>query len=356
MRGIAGVEKVLFSLRGKTNLIDIFLGFWAVFEHCFMSRFLVTGGAGFIGSHLVKRLLAEGHTVSVLDDFNDFYDPAIKRANLASVSEKIQIVEGNICDRDLVESLLKHGGFDTVVHLAARAGVRPSIDFPELYLQTNVIGTFRLLEAARQAGCNHFLFASSSSVYGLAEAVPFSEKLPLPQTLSPYAATKLSGEHLCGNYANLHGMRAVCLRFFTVYGPGQRPDLAIHKFTDLIENGKPVPKFGDGNTRRDYTYIDDIVSGILGAIAYRGKNFDIFNLGESETTTLNELIATLENALGKKAVIQQFPEQKGDMPRTCADITKARELLGYAPATPLSAGIPKFVEWYRGNKKGGHQE
>jgi UDP-glucuronate 4-epimerase len=181
--------------------------------------------------------------------------------------------------------------------------------------------------------------------------VPFSEELPLPQTLSPYAATKLSGEHLCGNFSNLYGMRVVCLRFFTVYGPGQRPDLAIHKFTDMIERGQAIPKFGDGNTRRDYTYIDDIVQGVLGAIAYRGELFDIFNLGESETTTLNELIEALEISLGRKAVIEQLPEQPGDMPRTCADISKAKRLLGYNPHTKIAEGIPKFVEWYRGLKR-----
>lgn len=312
-----------------------------------MSRFLVTGGAGFIGSHLVKRLLAEGHDVTVLDDFNDFYNPAIKRANLAPCAKEVTIIEGNICDKDLVESIVKHGNFHTIVHLAARAGVRPSIQHPELYLQTNVLGTFHLLEAARKAACNHFIFASSSSVYGLAETVPFSETLPLPQTLSPYAATKLSGEHLCGNYAYLHGMRVVCLRFFTVYGPGQRPDLAIHKFTDLIAKGIAIPKFGDGNSSRDYTYIDDIISGITGAIAYTGKPFDIFNLGESKTTTLNELIAVLENALQKTAIIEQFPEQAGDMPRTCADISKASYLLDYHPSTLISEGIPKFIHWYQ---------
>ena len=181
--------------------------------------------------------------------------------------------------------------------------------------------------------------------------VPFREDLPLPQTLSPYAATKLAGEHLCGNFSNLYGMRVVCLRFFTVYGPGQRPDLAIHKFTDMIVKGKPIPKFGEGNTRRDYTYIDDIIQGVMGAIRYRGELFDIFNLGESETTTLNELIAALENALGKKAQIEQLPEQKGDMPLTSADITKARALLGYNPQTKIADGIPKFVDWYLSLRK-----
>ena len=310
-------------------------------------KILVTGGAGFIGSHLVKALLDRGDSVAVLDDFNDFYDPALKRANIENRCAGAEIIEGDIRDAAIVRSVIRPGAFDTIVHLAARAGVRPSIERPDLYLDTNINGTYQLLEAARLAGCGHFIFASSSSVYGLAKTVPFSESLPLPQTLSPYAMTKLAGEHLCGNYSNLHGMRVVCLRFFTVYGPGQRPDLAIHKFCSMIGKGEPIPKFGNGETRRDYTHIGDIVQGILGAIAYRGPLFDIFNLGESQTTTLNELIDLIETHLGKKAVIQQLPEQKGDMPLTCADISKARELLGYNPRTKIAEGIPAFVEWFR---------
>jgi len=317
-------------------------------------KILVTGGAGFIGSHLVRRLLDDGHEVGVIDNFNDFYAPEIKRANVESFGGRARIFEANIEDFGEMNAILCAGKYDTIVHLAARAGVRPSIENPKGYIDTNILGTYNLLEGARAAGTRHFVFASSSSVYGLAETVPFSESLPLPQTLSPYAATKLSGEHICGNFSNLYGMRVVCLRFFTVYGPGQRPDLAIHKFTDMIERGKAIPKFGDGNTRRDYTYIDDIVQGILGAIRYAhdgAEVFDIFNLGESETTTLNELIAALESALGKKAEIQQLPEQKGDMPLTCADISKARRLLGYNPHTKIAEGIPKFVAWYRSLKK-----
>jgi UDP-glucuronate 4-epimerase len=190
------------------------------------------------------------------------------------------------------------------------------------------------------------VFASSSSVYGLSKVVPFNENLALPQTLSPYAATKIAGEHICGNYAHLYKMRVVCLRFFTVYGPGQRPDLAIHKFTDAIHHGRSIPQFGDGSTRRDYTYIDDIVQGVTGALRYEGPHFDIFNLGENQTTTLSELISAIESALGKKAIIERLPEQQGDMPLTAADITKARELLGYNPQTKIREGIPKFVEWY----------
>jgi UDP-glucuronate 4-epimerase len=238
------------------------------------------------------------------------------------------------------------GGFEAIIHLAARAGVRPSVQDPQLYIDTNITGTHYLLEAARRNHVGRFLFASSSSVYGLAKKVPFTEDLPLPQTLSPYAATKIAGEHLCGNYAHLYGMKVVCLRFFTDYGPGQRPDLAIHKFTDAIHHGRSIPQYGDGSTRRDYTYVDDIVQGVLGALRYDGPAFDIFNLGENQTTTLSELILEIENALGKKALIERLPEQQGDMPLTAADISKARRLLGYDPQTKIREGIPKFVEWY----------
>jgi UDP-glucuronate 4-epimerase len=314
-------------------------------------KVLVTGGAGFIGSHLTRTLLDAGHEAAILDNFDSFYDPAVKRANVDAFGSGARIYEADLCDEGMVFSILAKERFDVIVHLAARAGVRPSIENPKAYIDTNITGTYHLLEGARQAETNHFIFASSSSVYGLCKTTPFSEDTPLPQTLSPYAATKLAGEHLCGNFSNLYGMRVVCLRFFTVYGPAQRPDLAIHKFTDAIHRGEPIPKFGDGHTRRDYTYIDDIVQGVLGAMDYRGELFDIFNLGESETTTLNELIAAIESALGKKAVIQQLPEQKGDMPMTCADISKARRLIGYNPTTKIADGIPKFVEWYLGQSR-----
>lgn len=310
-------------------------------------KVLVTGGAGFIGSHVVQALAADGHEIDVLDVFHDFYDPAIKQANVSAFPSGVQLHTMDITDAAAVTKIFGERNFDTVIHLAARAGVRPSIEDPKAYIDTNITGTFNLLEASRATAVKKFVFASSSSVYGLSKVVPFSEDLPLPQTLSPYAATKLAGEHLCGNYYNLHGLAVVCLRFFTVYGPGQRPDLAIYKFTHNIEHGIPIPKFGDGNTRRDYTYIDDIVQGVIGAVQYEGATFDIFNLGESETTTLNELIDAIENALGKKAIIQQLPEQKGDMPLTSANISKARRLLGYAPTTKIADGIPKFVSWYR---------
>ena len=307
---------------------------------------LVTGGAGFIGSHLCRRLLSDGHAVTLIDDFNDYYDPAIKRANVAAMGGAAKVVEGDIRDRGQIQQLFAEGKFETVIHIAARAGVRPSVKDPQLYIDTNITGTHHLLEASRQNAVKRFVFASSSSVYGLSKTVPFSEDLALPQTLSPYAATKLAGEHLCGNYSYLFGLRAVCLRFFTVYGPGQRPDLAIHKFTDAIHKGLAIPQYGDGTTRRDYTYIDDIVQGVMGALKYEGPLFDIFNLGENQTITLAELIREIEKGLGKKAVIERLPEQQGDMPLTSADITKARALLGYNPQTKIAEGIPKFIAWY----------
>ncbi|MBN8710000.1 MAG: epimerase [Verrucomicrobia bacterium 61-8] len=309
-------------------------------------KVLVTGGAGFIGSHLVRRLLRAGHAAVIVDNFNDYYNPAIKRSNIAGLESNVELIEANIEDADRMKQVVVDGKFDAIVHIAARAGVRPSLENPLSYLQTNVNGTYNMLEAAKAGGVGKFLFASSSSVYGLAKTVPFSEDLPLPQTLSPYAATKLAGEHLCGNFSHLYDLGVVCLRFFTVYGPGQRPDLAIHKFTDLIYNDKPIPKYGDGGTRRDYTYIDDIIQGVMGALAYDKTKFEIVNLGESETTTLTELIEALEKSIGKKAIIQQLPEQQGDMPLTCADIRKARALLGYDPKVKISEGIPRFVEWY----------
>ena len=241
--------------------------------------------------------------------------------------------------------------YESIIHIAARAGVRPSVQNPYAYIETNVTGTYNLLEAARCGSVAQFLLASSSSVYGLARKVPFSEDLALPQTLSPYAATKLAAEHLCGNYSHLYELPVVVMRFFTVYGPAQRPDLAIHKFTDRIYHGKPIQQYGDGTTRRDYTYVDDIVQGVIGALKYRRTPFEIFNLGENQTTTLSDLITAIENALGKKAVIEHLPEQQGDMPLTCANIDKARALLGYHPRVKISEGIPKFIDWYLKQQK-----
>lgn len=310
-------------------------------------RVLVTGGAGFIGSHLVESLVKSGYEVVVIDDFNDFYSPAIKRKNLAAVADQIEVLEVDIRDESAVEEVFERiGGFDQIVHLAARAGVRPSILEPRLYLDTNIGGTFNLLECARKYSVPKFVLASSSSVYGVTKTVPFSEDVSISQTISPYAATKMACEQLCSNYSHLYGMQVVALRFFTVYGPRQRPDLAIHKFTRSIWEGKAIDQYGDGTTRRDYTYVDDIIQGVRAAMNYNGKSFDIFNLGESETTQLRDLIAKIEEALGRKANVRLLPEQPGDVPLTCADISKARRVLGYNPTTPIADGIPKFVEWF----------
>jgi len=309
-------------------------------------KILVTGGAGFIGSHLVEVLLAEGHTLSVIDDFNDFYDPKIKRKNLQTVLDDVRLHAIDIRDKDAVLDAVAEERPDAIAHLAARAGVRPSIQRPELYLSTNIYGTFHLLEAAKDYGVKRFIFASSSSVYGASGIPPFREDQVLNQTLSPYACTKLAGEHLCSNYSYLYQIQVICLRFFTVYGPRQRPDLAIHKFTDLIHRGKPIDVYGDGTARRDFTYIDDIIQGVLAAIQYEGAPFDIFNLGENETIELREVIANIEAELGKKGTINQLPTAPGDMPETYADISKARQLLGYAPNTRIQSGLRKFIEWY----------
>jgi UDP-glucuronate 4-epimerase len=310
-------------------------------------RVLVTGGAGFIGSHIVEQLLAQDHAAAILDDFNNFYDPAIKHANIATVKDHAPIFRIDLRDNNTVRDLFRREKFDAVIHLAARAGVRPSIAQPQLYYDTNVGGTLHLLEAARSIGIKRFIFASSSSVYGISKTVPFSEDLHLTQTISPYAASKIAAEFLCSTFSHLYQMRVVGLRFFTVYGPRQRPDLAIHQFTRRIVAGKPIDQFGDGTTRRDYTYIDDIVQGVMAALKYEGAIFDIFNLGENETIQLKDLIAQIEQTIGKSAIINQLPEQPGDVPLTCADISKARRLLGYAPKTKLAEGLPKFVEWFR---------
>lgn len=309
-------------------------------------KILITGGAGFIGSHSAKRFGGMGHEIVVLDDFNDYYDPAIKRQNIAErVPAGSVVIEGDIRNKDDVRRAFDEG-IDAVIHLAARAGVRPSLDDPELYLSTNINGTYNVLDEARRRGVKKVLFASSSSVYGLNEKVPFAEDDLLQKTISPYAMTKLAGEHLCSNFSHLHGMQIVCLRFFTVYGPGQRPDLAIHKFSQRIWDGKSIDQYGDGSTERDYTYVDDIVDGVVAAFNYDKKPFDIFNLGESQTTKLRDLIAGIEEALGRKAIINMMPEQPGDVPRTFADISKSREVLGYDPQTKIREGLPKFAEWF----------
>jgi UDP-glucuronate 4-epimerase len=310
-------------------------------------RILVTGGAGFIGSHLVEKLLAKGHEAAILDDFNDFYDPQIKRSNITGLQKSTPVFQIDLRDNNAIRALFHREKFDAIAHLAARAGVRPSIAQPQLYYDTNVNGTLHLLEAARIVGIERFIFASSSSVYGICETVPFSEDFHLTQTISPYAATKIAGEFLCSTFSHLYQMQVVALRFFTVYGPRQRPDLAIHKFTRRILRGEPIDQFGDGTTRRDYTYIDDIIQGVLAALRYDRTPFEIFNLGENETVQLKDLIAEIELVVGKKAKINRLPEQAGDVPLTCADISKATRLLNYRPATKLREGLPRFVEWFR---------
>ena len=311
----------------------------------------MTGGAGFIGSHLVEKLLAASHDVVVLDDFNDFYDPQIKHANIAGLARDVTVYHVDLRDSESVRNLFHREKVDAIAHLAARAGVRPSIQYPRLYYDTNVTGTLHLLEAARVTGIERFIFASSSSVYGALKAIPFSEDEHLSQTISPYAATKVAGEFLCSTYSHLYNLRVVALRYFTVYGPRQRPDLAIHQFTRRIYAGQPIDQFGDGTTRRDYTYIEDVIQGTMAALEYEGPLFDIFNLGESETIQLKDLIVAIENALGKRAKINQLPEQPGDMPLTCADISKARKLLGYKPTTRLSEGLPSFIDWFLHNQR-----
>src|SRR5881296_4177720 len=264
-------------------------------------RILVTGGAGFIGSHLVEKLLAAGHEVVILDDFNDFYDPQIKQGNIAGFANDVTVYHVDLRDTESVRNLFHREKVDAIAHLAARAGVRPSIQHAQLYCDTNVSGTLHLLEAARVTGVERFIFASSSSVYGASKTIPFSEDEHLSQTISPYAATKVAGEFLCSTYSHLYNMRVVALRYFTVYGPRQRPDLAIHQFTRRIYAGLPIDQFGNGSTRRDYTYIDDIIQGTMAALDYEGPLFDIFNLGESETIPLKDLISAIENTLEKKA-------------------------------------------------------
>jgi len=311
-------------------------------------HFLVTGGAGFIGSHVCERLLRADHAVTVLDDLNDFYDPAIKLRtldDLRAAGGPFQFVEADLTDADAVSRVFAEIKFDQVIHLAARAGVRPSLEEPALYQRVNVEGTVNILEAARLNGVRKLVMASSSSVYGVNSKLPFAESDPIFQAISPYAASKLACEALGHAYHHVYGLEIVMLRFFTVYGPRQRPDLAIHKFARLIAAGQPIPVFGDGSTARDYTYIDDIVDGVLAA-SERRFGYDVFNLGESQTVPLAQLIELLEAALGTKAIIDRKPQQPGDVPITYADISKARRYLGYNPRTKIADGIPKFVDWF----------
>jgi len=314
-------------------------------------NFLVTGGAGFIGSHVCERLLDAGHAVWVFDDLNNFYDPQIKRRNLRdiqSLAKPFEFVHGDLVDRAALEELFGSVKFDQVIHLAARAGVRPSLAEPALYQRVNVEGTVNVLEAARLNGVKKITIASSSSVYGVNAKVPFSESDPIFSAISPYAASKLACEALGHVYHHIYGLDVAMLRFFTVYGPRQRPDLAIHKFAQLISAGKPIPVFGDGRTARDYTYITDIVDGVI-ACTQKRFGFEIFNLGESQTVTLSQLIELLEKSLGKKAILDRQPPQPGDVPITFADVSKARAMLDYHPRVKIADGIPLFVDWFRKN-------
>ena len=336
-------------------------------------NFLVTGGAGFIGSHVCERLLRDGHSVWAFDDLNNFYDPQLKRRNLREIqalapwnnpvqdpatagspaystgrAKPFEFVHGDLTDRAALDKLFGSVKFDQVIHLAARAGVRPSLAEPALYQRVNVEGTVNVLEAARKNGVKKITIASSSSVYGLNSKVPFSESDPIFSAISPYAASKLACEALGHVYHHVYGMDVAMLRLFTVYGPRQRPDLAIRKFATLIQAGKPIPVFGDGSMERDYTYITDTLDGII-ACTQKEFGFEIFNLGESQTVKLSRVIELLEAALGKKAVIDRQPQQPGDVPVTFADITKARARLGYNPQVKIEPGIKLFIDWFRKN-------
>lgn len=348
-------------------------------------KILLTGCAGFIGSHTLERLLAEGHTVVGVDNFDPFYARALKNTNLASATENsnsnlehpqggsFALVEGDLADpttytklKFIAEGLITHSnstlensnnrikpapaGFDAVIHLAAKAGVRPSIEDPVGYQRAGVTATQNLLEFAKDEGIEQFIFASSSSVYGVNPDLPWSEADAVLKPISPYASTKVSCELLGHVYSHLQGIRFLGLRFFTVYGPRQRPDLAINKFVRLIEAGEPIPVFGDGSTRRDYTFIDDIVEGIIGSLQYTDSLYEVINLGNDQTVTLSEMIRTIEAVVGKPAMIDRQPEQPGDVPQTWADISKAKQLLGYQPTTSFKDGVEQFYEWWKRQK------
>jgi UDP-glucuronate 4-epimerase len=311
-------------------------------------NYLVTGGAGFIGSHLCERLLALGHTLVALDNFNDYYDPRLKRRNVETLlpNRGFTLIEADILDLERLQQVFSKHAFDAVIHLAARAGVRPSIAQPLLYEQVNVLGTMHLLELARQHKIPKFIFGSTSSVYGENRKVPFSEDDPVDNPISPYADTKKAGELIAYTYHHLHGLKVSCLRFFTVYGPRQRPDMAIHKFTQLLATGRKVPMFGDGTTKRDYTFITDIIDGVCRALEHC-SSYHIYNLGESRTITLRSLIDLIAQNLGVEARLERLPMQPGDVPITYAEISRARHELGYQPRIDIEQGVRLFVEWFK---------
>ncbi|HYP15150.1 MAG TPA: GDP-mannose 4,6-dehydratase [Bryobacteraceae bacterium] len=319
-------------------------------------KILITGGAGFIGSHLAERLLREGRQVSILDDLNDFYDPALKCGNLEPILDRGGSFHyADIRSKEAVDRVFDIEAPDAVVHLAARAGVRPSIDAPALYVDTNITGTLNILEAMRKHRTPKLVFASSSSVYGSRSRVPFRESDIVSEPISPYAATKLAGEHLIYTYSQLFGVSAVALRFFTVFGPRQRPDLAINKFLRLLVERKPIPVFGDGSTARDYTYVDDTVAGITAAINLPVR-YEVINLGASSPVRLSALITTLEQVTGLAAIIDRRPEQPGDVPLTYADVSKAQHLLSYNPSVSVETGLSKMYDWYRQQGTPGKQK
>ena len=307
---------------------------------------LITGGAGFIGSTLADRLINENKII-VIDNFNDYYDPKIKENNIKTNinNPNYKLYRGDICDENLVNKIFNEDKIDCVVHIAARAGVRPSLENPLEYIKTNIYGTTNILDKMQKTNVKKLVFASSSSVYGNCKAEKFSEDLKVTEPISPYAATKSACEQIIYTYSKLYNIQAICLRFFTVYGPKQRPDLAIRKFTELIEQNKPIPVYGDGTTMRDYTYINDIIDGIVSAINYDKTPYEIINLGGGSPVTLNEMIKTIEDVLGKKAIIERLSMQPGDVDKTVSDITKAKNLLNYNPKTTFKEGIKKFIEW-----------
>ena len=307
---------------------------------------LVTGGAGFIGSHLVDRLLEEGWRVTVVDNFDPFYDSAIKERNIADHlgNERYTLHRLDIRDLPALRRALT-AIYDVIVHLAAKAGVRPSIEDPVTYQEVNVAGTQNMLEFARERGVKQFVFASSSSVYGVNPNVPWREDDHVLLPISPYASTKVSGELLGHVYSHLYGIRFIALRFFTVYGPRQRPDLAIHKFARLMLAGQPIPFYGDGTTRRDYTYIDDVIQGVRAAMDYEATRYEVVNLGNNRTVSLSELVQELEQVLGVEAKLERLPEQPGDVPQTWADVRKAKRLFGYSPSVSVESGLAQFSNW-----------
>jgi len=319
-----------------------------------LKRVLLTGGAGFIGSHVAEALLRKHFALSIVDNLDDFYSPAWKKANLEAIRKiaPFDFFDQDICVTEQMREIFARIRPDAVIHLAARAGVRPSIEQPRLYERVNVAGTVNLLELCREFQVSRLIFGSSSSVYGESDRAPFSEEQFDLRPISPYAATKLAGESFCYTYAHLYKLPVIALRFFTVYGPRQRPDLAIHKFVARVEAGKPIPIFGDGETGRDYTYVDDIVAGILGALDYNFSStvrasFEICNLGNSHPVKLSTLVRMIEQATGKKAIIQREAPQQGDVPLTWADVSKAAKLLSYQPQTTLDEGLKRFIAWYR---------